>query len=163
MQYSQLLKLFEDELKGIYWAEKVLAKTLIRLIKNATSAQLIDTLKINLEETIIHVIRLEDVFKSLDKTPVTKKCESLEVLIKETGEIIDSCEEGAMCDAAIISATQKIEHHEIAAYTTLCRFAETLDLEVAFTLLNTTLTEEKTADEQLSNLSIGTINLELAE
>ncbi|MBL0052576.1 MAG: DUF892 family protein [Bacteroidetes bacterium] len=108
MQYSQLLKLFEDELKGIYWAEKVIAKTLIRLIKNATSAQLIDTLKINLEETIIHVIRLEDVFKSLDKTPVTKKCESLEVLIKETGEIIDSCEEGAMCDAAIISATQRL-------------------------------------------------------
>ncbi|MBL0052575.1 MAG: hypothetical protein IPP29_14235 [Bacteroidetes bacterium] len=45
----------------------------------------------------------------------------------------------------------------------MCRFAETLDLEVAFTLLDTTLTEEKTADEQLSNLSIGTINLELAE
>ncbi len=36
-------------------------------------------------------------------------------LIKEAEEIMESCDEGAMCDAGIISASQKVEHYEIAS------------------------------------------------
>ena len=39
MQSSQLMKLFETELKDIYWAEKALTKAIPNMIKNATSEE----------------------------------------------------------------------------------------------------------------------------
>lgn len=163
MQSSQLMKLFEDELKDIYWAEKALMKAIPKMIKNATAPELIEALTSHLEETENQVTRLEQVFESIEKKAVAKKCEAMEGLIKEAGEIMESCEPGAMCDAGIISAGQKVEHYEIATYGTLRQFAETLGLTEAATLLEATLNEEKAADEKLSEVATGAINIEAAE
>jgi ferritin-like metal-binding protein YciE len=116
MQSSQLMKLFEDELKDIYWAEKALTKAIPKMIKNATSPELIEALQSHLTETQNQVLRTEDIFESIDKKAVGKKCEAMEGLIKEAGAIMESCEAGAMRDAEIISAAQKVEHYEIASY-----------------------------------------------
>lgn len=163
MQSSQLMKLFEDELKDIYWAEKALTKAIPKMIKNATAPELIEALTSHLEETENQVTRLEQVFESIGKKAVAKKCEAMEGLIKEAGEIMESCEPGAMCDAGIISAGQKVEHYEIATYGTLRQFAETLGLTEAATLLEATLDEEKAADEKLSEVATDAINIEAAE
>lgn len=162
MQSSQLMKLFEDELKDIYWAEKALVKAIPRMIKNATSRKLLDALKSHLAETEKQVTRVEDVFASIDKKAVAKKCEAMEGLIKESKEIMDSCEPGVMRDAGIISAGQKVEHYEIASYGTLCQFAETLGLKKALTLLKATLNEEIAADKKLSKVATDSINVEAA-
>jgi ferritin-like metal-binding protein YciE len=110
------MKLFEDELKDIYWAEKALTKAIPKMIKNATSPELIEALQSHLTETQNQVLRTEDIFESIDKKAVAKKCEAMEGLIKEAGAIMESCEAGAMRDAEIISAAQKVEHYEIASY-----------------------------------------------
>ena len=77
----------------------------------------------------------------------------MEGLIKEAVSIMEECEEGAMCDAGIISAGQKIEHYEIASYGTLYSFARTLGEDEAAELLQRTLDEEMEADEKLSALA----------
>ena len=87
----------------------------------------------------------------------------MEGLIKEAEEIMESSEAGAMCDAGIISAGQKMEHYEIATYGTLRQFAETLGLTEAVSLLAATLEEEKAADEKLSEVATSAINVEAAE
>ena len=134
---SQLMRLFEDELKDIYWAEKALVKTLPKMIKNATSTELISSLENHLAETEEQVSRIEQIFEIIGKRPNAKKCEAMEGLINEADDIISDCEPGAMCDAGIISASQKIEHYEIASYGTLRQFAETLGLtEVAINTVN---------------------------
>ena len=163
MQSSQLMKLFEDELKDIYWAEKALTKALPKMIKNATSTDLIDALENHLSETQNQVSRLEKVFNSIDKKAVAKKCEAMDGLIKEGQEIIEECEEGAMRDVGIISAAQKIEHYEIASYGTLRQFAETLNLPEAVGLLEQTLKEEKAADETLTKIAVPDVNVQAAE
>lgn len=163
IQESQLLKLFEDELKDIYWAEKALTKAIPKMIKNATSSQLVKALESHLQETNEQVNRLEQVFESLEKKAVAKKCDAMEGLLKEAESIMDSCEKGPMCDAGIISASQKVEHYEIASYGTLRQFAETLGLSKASMLLSETLKEEKAADEKLSKIAVATINMEAAE
>jgi ferritin-like metal-binding protein YciE len=162
MQSSQLAKLFEDELKDIYWAEKALTKAIPKMIKKATSEELIEALTAHLEETEEHVKRVEMVFESIDKKPVGKKCEAMEGLIKEAGEIMESCEAGPMCDAGIISAGQKVEHYEIATYGTLRQFAETLELTEAMDLLQQNLDEEKAADEKLSEVATHVVNVAAA-
>ena len=106
MQSSQLMKLFEEELKDIYWAEKALTKAIPKMIKNATSADLVEALENHLTETEEQVTRAEQVFELTGKKAVAKKCEAMEGLIKEAGEIMEECEEGAMCDAGIICRTE---------------------------------------------------------
>ena len=163
MQTSQLMKLFEDELKDIYWAEKALTKAIPKMIKNATSEELIDALTNHLAETEEQITRVEQVFESIGKKAVAKKCEAMEGLLKEAEEIMEDCEEGAMCDAGIIAAGQKVEHYEIASYGTLRQFAETLGLSEAVELLETTLEEEKAADEKLSDVAMSAVNVQAAE
>ena len=157
---SQLMELFETELKDIYWAEKELTKEIPKMIKKATSQDLIDALENHLAQTKEQVSRVEHVFEILGKKAVTKKCEAMEGLIKEGKEIMDECEEGAMCDAGIISAAQKIEHYEIASYGTLRQFAHTLRISNAADLLEQTLSEEKAADDKLSRIAVTAINVQ---
>src|SRR4051812_6498069 len=88
MQSSQLMKLFEDELKDIYWAEKALTKALPKMIKNATSEDLKEAIENHLSETEEQIVRLEQIFESMDKKAVAKKCEAMAGLIKESEEIM---------------------------------------------------------------------------
>ena len=163
MKSSQLMKLFEDELKDLYWAESALVKAIPKMIKNASSQDLNDVLTTHLEETKEHVSRLESIFTLIKVKAVAKKCEAMDGLIKEATDIMESCEEGSMRDAGIISAAQKVEHYEIASYGTLRQFAETLDLPEVSQLLESTLQEEKEADLKLSDVAMDAINVDAAE
>jgi ferritin-like metal-binding protein YciE len=138
-----LRDLFVDQLKDIYWAEKALTKALPKMVKNATTDELVEALKAHLEETKNHVIRLEQVFEAIGEKAVAKKCLAMEGLINEAQEIMESTETGVVRDAGIISAGQKVEHYEIATYGTLCTFAKTLGEDKAAYLLAETLHEEK--------------------
>src|SRR5690606_3650883 len=160
LQSSQLMKLFVDELKDIYWAEKALTKAIPKMAKKATSQELIDALESHLEETKNQITRLEQVFESIDTKASAKKCDAMEGLIEEAEDIMESCEKGAMRDDGIISAGQKVEHYEIASYGTLRQFAKTLGLAKAEKLIEETLNEEKAADEKLSEVATATINIE---
>jgi len=163
MQSSQLMKLFEVELKDIYWAEKALTKAIPKMIKKATSEELIEALENHLAETEEQVKRVEEVFELIGKKATAKKCEAMAGLIKEAEEIMEECEEGSMRDAGIIAAGQKVEHYEIASYGTLRQFAETLGLDDAVELLQATLDEEKAADEKLTEVAVSAVNVQASE
>jgi ferritin-like metal-binding protein YciE len=61
--------------------------------------------------------------------------------------------EGAVLDAALIGAAQRVEHYEIAAYGTVIAFANTLGENEQVSLLESTLAEEKETDEKLTELA----------
>ena len=165
-QHSQeatgLRELFVDSLKDIYWAEKALTKALPKMIKKATSPELIDALTDHLEVTQEQVTRLDEVFNMIGEKAQAKKCAAMEGLIKESEEIMASTAEGVVRDAGIIAAGQKVEHYEIATYGTLCAFAKILGENEAAELLLQTLNEEKEADDKLSEVAEGSINLRAA-
>ncbi len=162
MDESKLMELFEDELKDIYWAEKALTKAIPKMMKNATSPELKEALENHLAETEEQVKKVEQVFETIGKKAVAKKCEAMAGLTKEADEIMKDSDKGAMRDAGIISAAQKVEHYEIASYGTLRTFAKTLGLDEAVGILEEILEEEKGADEKLSEVAETTINLEAA-
>jgi ferritin-like metal-binding protein YciE len=56
-------------------------------------------------------------------------------------------------DAGLISAAQRVEHYEIAAYGTVCAFADLLGEAEQASRLGETLEEEKAADQKLTQLS----------
>jgi ferritin-like metal-binding protein YciE len=162
MHSSQLMELFEEQLKDILWAEKALIKAIPNMISLASSEDLIEALKEHMEETKEQVNRLEKVFKTIDKKPSTVKCDAMDGLIDEASDIMEDCEKGPKCDAGIIAAAQKIEHYEIATYGTLREFAETLGLKDAEKLLLETLKEEKAADQTLTKVAVKVVNMDAA-
>lgn len=158
-----LRELFVDSLKDIYWAEKALTKALPKMQKNATNKNLIDAIGSHLEETKNQIDRLEKVFEIIGEKAVAKKCDAMDGLIKEGESIVEETEIGAVRDAGIIAASQKIEHYEIATYGTLSAFALTLGEKEAAKLLNATLAEEKEADVALTVAAYNTINFDAME
>lgn len=158
-----LKELYIDCLKDIYWAEKALTKALPKMAKNATNENLRSALEEHLTVTEEQISRLEKVFELIGKKAVAKKCEAMDGLIKEGQDIMESTEPGAVRDAGIIAASQKIEHYEIATYGTICAFAKTLGQDEAAALLTETLNEEKEADTTLTEAAYNTINFDAAE
>jgi len=156
---SGLEKLFEAELKDIYWAEKALLKAIPKMIRNASSTELSDSLDNHLDETKHQVVRLEKVFTLLNMKPEAKKCEAMTGLIKEAEETMEEVPKGFVRDAAIIACAQKVEHYEIATYGTLCAFAKSLGLEKVAEIFHQTLMEEKGADSKLSIIGETSVNL----
>ena len=144
---SALLKLFTDEVKDIYWAEKHLAKALPKMAKGATSEELRGAIETHISQTETHISRLEEVFGILGVKPQAKKCDAMAGLIEEGSGILEDTEAGTMTrDAGIISAAQKVEHYEIATYGTLRVLANTLGMPDAAEILEITLEEEKATD-----------------
>jgi ferritin-like metal-binding protein YciE len=158
-----LRELFVDSLKDIYWAEKALTKALPKMAKNSTSENLIATINDHLAVTQEQVTRLEKVFEIVGEKAVAKKCDAMDGLIKEGEGIMEETQAGAVRDAGIIAASQKIEHYEIATYGTLAAFAETLGEQEAVELLKETLEEEKEADTLLTEAAYNTINFDAAD
>lgn len=156
---NDLRTLFTDALKDIYWAENALVGALPKMAANATSANLASAIKDHLSVTENQVTRLEAIFDLLGEKAEGKKCEAMAGLLKEGDNILQETMPGAVRDAGIVAASQKIEHYEIASYGTLCAFAKTLGENQAAQLLTQTLAEEKEADMLLSDVAFNNINL----
>ncbi|MBW8362221.1 MAG: ferritin-like domain-containing protein [Kaistella sp.] len=148
-----------DGMKDLYWAEKALLKNLPKMAKNATSKKLKDAVNLHLDETKDQVKRLEDGFKALKLKPEAVKCDAMDGLLKEAEGIMEETEPGAVRDAAIIAAAQKVEHYEIASYGTLATYAKLLGEKEVLQLLLATLSEEKSCDKDLTKLAKTEINL----
>ena len=158
MSLDNLSNLFLNELKDVYNAEKQIVTALPRMAKAASSPDLAEAFAAHLAETHGHVQRLERIFESLGQTARGKKCKGMEGLLEEGKEILEEEGEDSVIDAALISAAQRVEHYEMAAYGCLKAYAELLGYSDAVKLLNQTLEEEEAADEKLSTLADGGIN-----
>jgi ferritin-like metal-binding protein YciE len=159
-----LMEFFIDGVKDIYWAEKHLTKVLPKMKKAATSTDLAGAIEGHLEVTKTQVERLDKVFELLDKKARAKKCEAMAGITDEGESMVKETEKGtATRDVAIIMASQKIEHYEIATYGGLAQLAETLGLNEVKELLGQSLSEEKQADEMLTDIAKSKINYQAAE
>ena len=148
-----LRELYIEELKDLYNAENQLVKALPKMAKAASSDELRQGFEDHLQQTKGHVQRLEQIFQALGESPKGKKCKGMEGLVEEGSEVMQEDFDGALMDAAIIGAAQRVEHYEIAAYGTVCAFAEELGETEQNSLLNETLQEEKETDEKLTQLA----------
>ena len=158
MSLDSLEKLFIEELKDIYNAEKQLTRALPRMAKAAESPELEQAFTSHLKETEGQIKRLERVFQEVGQAVRGKKCKGMEGLIEEGKEKMEEDGEVEVKDAALIASAQKVEHYEIAAYGCLRTYAELLGYSEAAQLLQQNLQEEEAADKKLNALAEGGIN-----
>ncbi len=155
---SGLRKLLEDQLADIYYAEKQLVKALPRMEKAAANQELRAAFKGHLEETKGQVERLEQVFELLELPAKAKTCPAILGILQECNELMEEYADDEALDAALMDGAKKVEHYEIATYTSLCAWAEQLGLDDAAGLLKENLEEEQAADEKLNSLSDEVLN-----
>lgn len=160
MAIKNLNELFLHELKDLYDAEQQLVEALPRMAENSTDAELATAFRSHLAETEEHVSRLEQVFAALGEEPETKTCDGMKGLIKEGEKMIAEDADPTAKDAALISAAQRVEHYEIAAYGTLRIWAATMGMVEVIQLLEDTLEEEKAADQTLTMIAEGSVNID---
>jgi ferritin-like metal-binding protein YciE len=153
MKESALKELYLKELRDIYDAEKQITKALPKMVKAASSTELRRGFEMHLDQTKNHVSRLEQIFESLDESPKGESCDGMEGLIEEGSDIIDEDMDAEAKDAGLISAAQRVEHYEIAAYGTVRTYADILGDRKASALLQETLDEEKETDQKLTGLA----------
>lgn len=151
--------LFEDTLKDAYWAENAVKDALPKMIKNASSEKLKKALKDHLEETKGQITQLKAVFKTIDVKPEGEKCDAMAGILEEGEGILKATKAGAVRDAGIISACQKVEHYEIASYGTMIAYTQILKNKEAKKILSDVLTQERKADKLLSKLAVSEINI----
>jgi ferritin-like metal-binding protein YciE len=162
MKITSLDELIKDELKDIYSAETQLIKALPRMAEGAESQDLRAAFEKHLEQTRVHVQRIEEICNDLKVNPRGKNCAGMEGLIKEGEEVLESDMEPEPKQAALIGAAQRIEHYEIAAYGTARAHARQLAYVKAFELLTQTLEEEKDTDQRLTHLAENRVNVKAA-
>jgi ferritin-like metal-binding protein YciE len=153
MKIETLRELFVDELQDLHSAEQQITKALPKMVKASHDPSLKQAFEHHLEETKNHVTRLEQALKHMNESPKGKTCDGMKGLLKEGEDRISSGDSGEVLDAGIISAAQRVEHYEIAAYGSARTYAELLGDQEAVRLLSQTLEEEKAADSKLNQVA----------
>jgi ferritin-like metal-binding protein YciE len=153
MAEETLRTLYINELKALLDAETQLIKAIPKLAEASTSPQLRAGFEHHLEQTKHHAARLETILTGLGEKPKGKTCKGMKGIVEEGNEILGEDFEGALRDSGIISAAQRVEHYEIAAYGCVRDYAKLLGETNAVQSLEQTLAEEKATDQKLTELA----------
>lgn len=152
MAVKTIKELFIHELSDTYSAEKQMTRSLPKMARAAADEQLAQAFRDHLEETRTQVERIDQIVETCGLKLKRIKCAAMEGLVEEGNDLIDEIDKGPVLDVALIGAAQKVEHYEIASYTTLVLLATKLGLMDAVPLLQASLAEERATDEKLGTL-----------
>ncbi len=152
-EITSLHAVLVDQLKDLYSAETLIAKALPKMAKAATSPDLKNGFKLHLAQTKVHAERIKGICASLKEKPTGKTCQATVGLVKEGQEAIDEDALPAMKDLMLIAAARRVEHYEMAGYTSACELAKALGLNAILKTLTATLKEETATDVKLAKVS----------
>jgi len=151
-ELTSIRDLLESEIQDLYSAEKQLTKAIPKMAKGSNNEELASAFEAHLKETEAQVTRLEEVAKLLDTTPTGKKCKGMEGVIEEGAEALEEDGDKNVLDLGIIGAGSRVEHYEMAGYTTAINLAKQLGNTKVASLLSQTLSEEQAADNKLRKI-----------
>ena len=155
-----LKDLFLDELADRYDAEQRIVKALPGVAEAATCEKLKGAILTHLKETEGHVTKIEQVFQSFNEKAKGITCKATVGLLEEGEAMAKDFKGSPAINAALISAAQKVEHHEMASYGCLHEWAGLLANKEAAGLLQEILEEEIGANETLNKLALAGSNEE---
>lgn len=152
-----------EELNDLLNAEEQLVDALPKMADRATSRELCTAFRGHLAETRQHAKRVTQALKQLGEKASGKTCEAMKGLLAEGQELMDGSDAGALRDAMMITAAQKVEHYEIATYGTVRTYARVIGERGVAKLLQQTLKEEHAADRKLTKIAEGSVNRRASE
>jgi ferritin-like metal-binding protein YciE len=151
---KSLHELYIAKLKKTLDMEREITKALPTMIDKSSTPELANAFRSHLQETEGHVTRIEQILQRHTGSASTETCKVIAALVTEAKDgIKDAKDDATVLDATLIAAGQQVEHHEIAVYGTLRSWAQLMGHNEDVALLESTLKEEKAADEKLTRIS----------
>ena len=147
---TSLQEVLVDQLKDLYSAETQITKALPKMAKAASAPDLKQGFLLHLSQTKEHAVRIKSICENLKEKATGKKCMATAGLVEEGQEAIDENATTEAKDVMLIAAAQRVEHYEIAGYTSAISLAKALGLTSVVMTLSTTLGEEVATDAKLS-------------
>jgi ferritin-like metal-binding protein YciE len=133
--------------------EETVVNTLQDLVERSTDPALSQAFLGHLDETRSHVSKLEGLQKRHLHQLEKENCRTAHNLAVEVSDVITDTPSSSIRDIALIGIAQQIEHHEIAVYGTLRRWAELAGFVMDAGILESIEAEEANADEILTEIS----------
>lgn len=156
---EDLRTLYISNLKKALDMERKITESLPDLIESASDEELKDAFRMHLDETNGHVSTIESILRKHIGEPASETCKVISGLSTEASDTIRDATDPTIRDIALIGAAQQVEHHEIAVYGTLRRWAEILGHDEDAALIESVEAEEENADAVLTEIA-GRVNLE---
>jgi ferritin-like metal-binding protein YciE len=170
-----LRDLLKHEIQDLTSAEDQMIEAMPAMIQKANNSELKRALTEHLRITEKQRKRLDEIQRALGESSSEEgdkkglfsrlfgsgghKCKGMEGLITEGQKVMGEDMNPEVLDAAIIACAQKMEHYEITGYGTAKAFARELNLREVERLLDETLNEEYNADDLLTVMAVGKLNV----
>jgi len=150
---DSLRDLYHNQLRMLLSTEEQIIDALPTMIEKSTDVQLKQAFQSHLQETRIHVTRLQDILREEHGDVESIKCKVLSSLVSEAEDMIKDATDPTVRDVALIAAAQRVEHYEIASYGAVRRWAQILGEAEQAALLDKTIQEEGHAYHLLTSIS----------
>ncbi|HET9365299.1 MAG TPA: ferritin-like domain-containing protein [Candidatus Angelobacter sp.] len=148
-----LRELYHNQLRMLLSTEQQIVEALPKMIEKATDTQLKQAFRSHLQETNVHVTRVQDILREETQDVKAETCKVLKALVTEAEDMIKDAKDVAVRDAALIAAAQRVEHYEIASYGAVRQWAITLGKNDQASVLDQTIKEEGHADHLLTQIA----------
>jgi ferritin-like metal-binding protein YciE len=156
MQIKNFKDMYIAELQELVSVEDQLADALTKMIEVASHPSLKNALMQHREVTKAQ--RLRSVLEKHGAKADAHTDQAMQALVKETGKMFGMLKGNDLRDAGLVASAQKLEHYEIAAYSTAAALAGQLDLRDDQRMLHDSLEEERKADAELTKLAKSEVN-----
>jgi len=150
---EKLKTLYVSELQKALDLEQKIVKALPDMIKAAHDQDLVRGFETHLQQTKGHASKVEGLLREHNGSAATRTCKVIDALVAEAQATIKDVTQSEVRDVALICAAQQVEHHEIAVYGGLRRWAAILGLTQDESTLKSIEDEEGRTDQLLSKLS----------
>ncbi len=134
---------FEKQLSNMLWMEKMLIRTLPKMMELSESADFIEVMRIQHKIAKSHVVKLEEVFKLMRKNGESARSEPMDVLLAEIEQIFTDSVSGSGRDQKFRLCLEAIEQFQVNAYTNLIKTSKNIGLKTASPILTDVLDQEK--------------------
>ncbi|WP_158615326.1 ferritin-like domain-containing protein [Acidipila sp. EB88] len=153
MQLNNLRRLLIDEVQELYFSETLLEQSLPRMAQGADAADLKNAFQKHHEQTKAHIERLDQACSLLAVSPRGGHGFAIKAMIREVEDRLGEGGDPHVIDAMLLAAARRVEHWEIATYSTLQLYATALDQDKVAELFSQTLAEELETEKTLANMA----------
>lgn len=155
---TNLKGLLIEQIRELYNSEQQQVYFLTNVLKQAEHKELKSIIQNHIKETQEQIKRLKNMLNQLFISPIGEHSEIMKGMINEANDLIDRSASPKIKDVIIISSIQYMKHFEIAGYGSAYAYAEELGRMDIADQLHISLSEEKEANNLLSDIALDEIN-----
>ncbi|MBL6448115.1 DUF892 family protein [Fulvivirga sp. 29W222] len=159
---ENLKDLFLEQGRELHDAAMQEQKELPEILKDATNQQLKAIIDRQLKMAKTEISYLDEAFKKLRVKGQGEKNLCCESIIKQTKALIKRSKDAEVRDAAIINSIQRLNHNKITGFGSLTSYAREIGQDEIAANLHKALEQEKSIDEDLSDLAEWEVNKKAA-